>query len=175
VNVILGICTARSLLDRHSTFAAIQRRAQAFKWDAEIQQKANRWASQQLVGLIEEVHKELEGLRRNDIGRMLNARFGCSWGLSKVVGVQKGVLLSGDNGFYDEVGEAVGADSEWTQLRQIAFGIEDKDGKAPYLREQVTAGLRLYVVTAQLLANALEPADVILIEQTIKLISTEHP
>ncbi len=173
VTVIAGLRTARPLLDRANTFEAVRRRAQAFLWDAAMQQKANRWAGQQMVGLIEEVHKGLDGLRRNDTGRMLNARFGCSWLLSRVVGVQKGILLTGDNGFYDEVGEAVGKDSRWFQLRRTAFGIEGPTGKAPSLREQVSAGLRLYVATARLLRPIIEPADADPIEQTVALIETE--
>ncbi len=61
VTVIGGLRTARPLLDRANTFEAIRRRAQAFIWDAAMQQKANRWAGQQMVGLIEEVHKGLKG------------------------------------------------------------------------------------------------------------------
>jgi len=173
VNVIAGIRVARPLLDRDDTFTTIQHRAQSFTWDSVMQKKANHWVSRQMVGWIEEVHKGLEGLRQNDIGRMLNARFGCSWGLSNVMGVQKGVLLSGDNGFYDEVREAVGAVSEWVRLRQTAFGLEDQNGNPPSLREQVVAGLWLYVVTAEVLADVLEPDYATLIEQTVELIKAE--
>ena len=173
VQVISGIRTARSLSDRSGIFESIQRRAHAFNWDAEMQQKANCWVSQQMVGWIEEVHKGLEGLRRKDIGRLLNARFGCSWGLSRVVEVHKGLLLSGDNSFYDEVGEALGLDSEWVRLRRIAFGIEGQDGQAPSLREQVVAGLRLYVATVQLVGSILEHTDAVLVDHTVALIETE--
>jgi predicted nucleotidyltransferase len=173
VNVICGIRSARPLLDRSNAFEAIQRRAQVFTWDAEMQQKANHWASQQMVGLIEEVHKGLEGLRSNDVGRMLNARFGLSWGLSRVIGVQKGVLLSGDNGFYAEVAEAVGVDSEWVCLRQTAFAIEDRYGESPSLQEQVIAGLRLYITTVELLGDVIEPDDAAMVKQTVKLIEAE--
>jgi predicted nucleotidyltransferase len=173
VNAISGIRTARPLLDRSNLFEVVQHRAQTFLWDVEMQQKANHWASQQMVGWIEEVHKGLEGLRRNDIGRMLNSRFGCSWGLSRVMGVQKGVLLSGDNSFYDQIGEAVGLHSEWVRWRRIAFGIEDQGGKAPTLHEQVVAGLQLYVATSKMLSQVFEPTDEALIEQTVMLIETE--
>ena len=172
VNVIAGVRTARPLLDRHNTFEAIQRRAQAFAWDKEMQHKANRWASQQMVGWIEEVHKGLEGLRHNDVGRLLNARHGCSWGLSRVMAVQRGVLLTSDNSFYDEVRRAVGLDSEWAQLYSTAFGVEGPDGRAPSLREQVLAGLRLYAVTAKLLVAVLEAGDARLVEHTVNLIKT---
>ncbi|HEV2663909.1 MAG TPA: nucleotidyltransferase domain-containing protein [Blastocatellia bacterium] len=132
-NVIGGLRSAQPLLDRDQTFAHIQARARSFAWDASMQQKADAWASRLMVGWIEEVHKGLEGLRRNDLGRLLNARHGCSWGLSRVVQVQRGVLLSGDNAFYDELADAVGWDSEWVRLRRIAFGISGVDGTAPSL------------------------------------------
>jgi len=172
VNVIAGVRTARPLLNRYNVFEAIQRRAQAFEWDMEMQRKANRWASQQMVGWIEEVHKGLEGLRCNDVGRLLNARHGCSWGLSRVMAVQKGVLLTSDNSFYNEVREAVGLDSEWAQLYPTAFGVEGPDGRSPSLREQVIAGLRLYAVTAKLLVEVLEASDARLVEHTVNLIET---
>jgi hypothetical protein len=173
VKVITGVRTARPLLDRTGNFVKMQARAKAFKWDEQMQEKANAWASSQMVGWIEEVHKGLEGLRRGDVGRMLNARFGCSWGLSNVLQVQKGILISGDNGFYNEVAQAVGLNSEWVELRREAFGIEDKDGQAPTLRQQTIAGLRLYVVTANLINEAINQKDLVLVKQTIDLINQQ--
>jgi hypothetical protein len=170
VNVIIGIRNSRLLIDRDGAFAAIQAKANTFEWDAAMQQKATVWASKQMVGWIEEVHKGLEGLRRHDIGRMLNSRFGCSWGLSKLMQVQRGILISGDNAFYDEVAQAVGIESEWVKLRRIAFGIEDTNGTAPSLHEQVLAGLRLYVLTAELLQDNFEPKEALLVNRTVELI-----
>jgi Nucleotidyltransferase domain len=169
-NVIGGLCSARPLLDRDQTFARVHARARSFTWDASMQQKADAWASRQMVGWIEEVHKGLEGLRRNDLGRLLNARHGCSWGLSRVVQVQRGVLLSGDNAFYDEPADAVGWDSEWVRLRRIAFGIAGENEATPSLREQVTAGLNLYVVTAEMLVGSLRSEDEPLVAETVRLI-----
>jgi hypothetical protein len=169
-NVIGGLRSARPLLDRDQTFARIQARARSFAWDRAMQQKADAWASRQMVGWIEEVHKGLEGLRRNDLGRLLNARHGFSWGLSRVVQVQRGVLLSGDNAFYDELADAVGWDSEWVRLRRITFGIAGENESAPSLREQVTAGLNLYVVTAEMLVGVLRPEDEPLVAETVHLI-----
>jgi predicted nucleotidyltransferase len=173
VTVIAGLRTARPLLDRGDTFAAVRRRAQAFVWDAAMQQKANHWAGQQMVDLIEDAHKGLEGLRRDDTGRLLNSRVSCSWLLTRLVGVQRGVLLTSDNGFYDEIGAAVGPDSEWVRLRRTAFGIGAPAGKGPSLREQVIAGLRLYVATARLLRSAIDPPQWDLVELTIARIESE--
>lgn len=104
VSHIAGLRVARALLDHDGSFAALQARANTFAWDAAMQERADRWASRQLVGWAEEAHKGLEGLRRGDVGRLLNARHGCSWGLNHVIQVQRGVLVSGDNAVYDEFG-----------------------------------------------------------------------
>lgn len=159
VTHIAGLRVARALLDRGGALGVLQARAHAFVWDATMQAHADRWASRQLVGWAEEAHKGLEGLRRGDVGRLLNARHGCSWGLNHVMQVQRGVLVSGDNAVYDEVGAAMAGQPEWLRLRRLAFGLEDAAGVVPTLAEQVRAGLRLYVLTAELLDAALQPDD----------------
>lgn len=174
-DTIVGLRRAQILLDRKGYFAEIQARAGAFVWDEAMQQRANRWASEMLVGNAEEAHKGLEGLRRNKIGRLLNARFGFSWSLSRIMKVQRGVLLSGDNGMYDEVAQAMCDQPEWVSLRRAAFGIEDESGQALSLREQVQAGLRLYVLTAALLSPILLPEHRLLIQQTVSLIRATLP
>src|SRR5690606_33093509 len=88
-NYLLGLQTARILVDREGRFAAVQRRAREFRWDEAMQDRANRAAAAALAGWIEEVHKGLEGLRRRDVGRLLQCAFGMSWGLSRVVMVQR--------------------------------------------------------------------------------------
>lgn len=121
-DTIAGVRSARALLDREDYFAEIQARARAFVWDEAMQQRANRWASEMLVGNAEEARKGLEGLHRNDIGRLLLARFGLTWSMSRVMKVQRGILLVSENDLYDEVGRAMNAYPEWVRLRRAAFG-----------------------------------------------------
>ncbi len=162
VNVIAGVRKAQALHDPSHYFADIQQRAQQFVWDDAMQQKANLWASEAMVGWIEEVHKGLEGLRRNDIGRMLNAKHGLTWGMAHVLIVQRGILLDGDNAFYKQLLESINPNSDWAKWWQTAFGI----GKATTLQEQIIAGLHVYLETAVLLQDILQPNDKILIQQT---------
>ncbi len=172
---IAGIRSAQPLIDRDGYFAAIQARAHAFEWDTDMQKRANRWASTQMVGWIEEMGKGLEGLRRGDVGRMLHARHGCSWGLARVLLVQRGVLLAGDNAFYDALAQVLGSNGEWVQLRDRAFGVADTNGMVPALPDQVRAGLQLYVVAAELIASALQPNDAPLIAHTVARIKQHLP
>ena len=167
IDVMAGVRQAQALVDPHHYFEAIQKRGNQFVWDDTMQQKANRWASQAMVGWIEEVHKGLEGLHRNDVGRLLNAKHGLTWGMARVLIVQRGILLQGDNAFYAQLLADVGENSTWAKWWQIAFGINEPTT----LHEQIVAGLKVYLETAVLLEDALQPNDKPLIQQTTQRIS----
>ena len=166
---ITGVRSGRSLWDPGGYFEAIQEQARAFVWDDEMQAKADKWCSSQMAGWIEEVQKGLAGLRLGDEGRLLNARFGLSWGLTKVLRVHRGILISGDNGSYREVVQDIGIESKWAKLSRRAFAMDGGDS----LAEQVRAGLGVYVLTAELLAHSLQPQDKKLIDEAVRRITRE--
>ncbi len=174
LGIIDGLRRGKELWDPDQVFASIQQRAHRFEWTPEHQEKADQLAGKELVGWIEEAHKGLEGLRRNDTGRLLNARFGLSWGLSWVMRLHKGVLTTSDNSFYDDVINAVGPESRWAWLLRRAFGtVNQGDGGSPSLRAEVQSGLLLYCETFELLKDALPRQDYALISATVRLIQTE--
>lgn len=173
VQAIAGLRQAKPLWDPSGEFARLQARAHAFTWTDELQLKADLWASAQMVGWIEEVHKGLEGLRRQDVGRLLNASFGLSWGLAGIVKVQRGVLFHSDNNVIDQVVASVGADTLWSQLCVISFGAGEVHDRPPSLRERVVAGLHLYTVTAELLRPAIQPEHSPLVMRTVERINQD--
>ena len=174
LNVIAGLRDGRALWDPNGQFAAIQHRAKEFKWTEALQKKADRLAGKELVGWIEEAHKGLEGLRRNDTGRLLNARFGLSWGLAWVMRLHRGVFSTSDNTFFSDVIGVVGPETRWTKLLHHAFGIAiGDDGETFTLREEVTAGLLLYCETFSLLKESLPLGDFLLIDTTVQRIRRE--
>ncbi|MCZ0939342.1 MAG: nucleotidyltransferase domain-containing protein [Caldilineaceae bacterium] len=174
LNIIAGLRDGRPLWDPNGQFAAIQHRAKEFKWTEVLQKKADRLAGKELVGWIEEAHKGLEGLRRNDTGRLLNARFGLSWGLAWVMRLHRGVFSTSDNTFFSDVIGVVGPETRWAKLLNQAFGVAtEADGETFALRKEVTAGLSLYCETFSLLKKSLPSEDVLLIEATVQRIQRE--
>jgi hypothetical protein len=171
VTAIAPLRQAKALWDPTGALAQLQARAHAFTWTAALQQQADQWASEELVGWIEEVHKGLEGLRRNDDGRLLNATFGLSWGITGIVKVQRGVLVYSDNTLIDQVMESVGQESRWSQLCRTSFGMTVEQGAPPSLRERVVAGLHLYGATVELLHVAIQPNEAPLIARTVERIN----
>ncbi len=176
VNVMLGLRAAKSLIDRDGAFAQIQARAHAFVWDAAMQQRADAWVSAELVGWSEEALKGLTGLQSGPenylVGHLLQARFGLSWGLLRVVQVQRGVLVATENELPGAVMNAVGRESEWARLCRAAFGLEPTGST---LAESVRAGLRLYVETARLLGEEVQAEDRALVDWTVSRIHAFRP
>jgi hypothetical protein len=121
---------------------------------------------------VEEVHKGLAGLRAADAGRLLDATYGLSWGLNRLVEVQKGVPLAGDvdwsPDWFERAEQVVGPRSAWARLRRRAFGVAAD--APPTLRERVVAGLRLCVATAELLADVWTPPGDELIAYAVRLV-----
>ena len=171
---IAGLRVARVLIDREQFFSdGLQRRAREFLWDAEMQRRANVEVSRRMVGWSEEVHKGLEGLRReNDLGRLLNACHGLSWGLAEVLQLRLGVLVSSDNNAFEEVEEALGDQhQEIVHLRRLVFGVTG----TPTLRQRVIAGLALYALIAEQMSHAEQGNDARLIQMTVEQIRAILP
>ncbi len=174
INIIVGLRDGRALWDPKGVFSDIQQRAREFKWTKSHQEKADQLAGKELVGWIEEAHKGLEGLRRNDVGRLLNARFGLSWGLAWVMRLHLGVFTTSDNTFFEDVIRAVGSERRWAQLLRQAFGTASGGGEDfVSLREEVESGLLLYCETFELLREALPQDDFPLVEATVQRICSE--
>ena len=172
---IAGLRVARVLIDREQFFTnGLQRRAREFLWDTSMQLRANVEAARRMVGWSEEVHKGLESLRRqNDFGRLLNACHGLSWGLSEVLQLHLGVLVSSDNNAFNEVEEALGVQNEQIiDLRRIVFGVKGTTS----LRQRVIAGLSLYVLIAEQMPSDLEQGnDARIIQMTVNQIRAVLP
>jgi predicted nucleotidyltransferase len=167
VEVLSNLRQARILIDPDDVFKKLQQRSQTFEWTSEHQAKANAYASTELVGLIEEVHKGLNGLQNDHPGRLINASHGLMWGLTRIVLVQKGRLTEGDNDLIVGAQRAMGIDSEWTKTHRLVFGMTNDPQAPSNLTSKTQAGLRLYEVTVETLKEQIEPEASQLIQQAV--------
>lgn len=156
-----GLRQARLLLDRDGALAALLDEARAFRWEP-LQEAADAYASYELMGLAEEAHKALAGLRGGDETLALYGTWGLTLGLARAMAVQRGALIRTENVYFRQVQEAVGVDSAWAAAFRQAAGFEVA---APL--ERAAAGLRLYQATAALFAPIVRPAHRPVIEATL--------
>lgn len=163
---ILGLQQVKILYDPNYIFQDLKERALQFQWTKELQLQANQLVSEQLVGWLEEVHKALQGLLSNHVGKMLNGLFGLTYGMFHVVKVQKGILLNGENSFYSRIIECYGEESRFSKLSEKAFGISNNEG----IQDRVVAGLFLFNEITEEFLDVLQEEDkraIILVKQEI--------
>jgi len=146
-----GLRQARLLLDRDGALAALLGKARAFRWEP-LQAEADTYASYNVMGLAEEVHKVLGALAKGDEAVALYGTWGLVAGLLRAMIVQSGVLIRTENSYFQQAQEATGLDSAWSRAFRVAVGLETARAVT-----RAAAALRLYQETATLLASALQP------------------
>jgi hypothetical protein len=146
-----GLRQARLLLDRDGALVALLHDAHTFRWDT-LQSEADVYASYNVMGLAEEVHKVLGALAKDDEAVVLYGTWGLVAGLARAMIVQRGVLIQTENAYFHQAQEAAGLDSAWSGAFRIAIGLE----MVP-VTTRAGAALRLYQETAMRLSSALQP------------------
>lgn len=115
-----GLQQARVLLDRDGSLQGLKEEAEALDW-APLQDAADEYASYELTGYAEEVHKVLGALQAHDESALAYATLAILLGLTRAEAVQRGVLIRSENRSFAQVEDAVGHDSVWASLhRQLA-------------------------------------------------------
>jgi hypothetical protein len=162
---IAGLRVVVPVSDPTGFLGTLRERAARFVWNDDMQRRANEKAGNEMVGWAEEAHKGLAGLHDWHTGRLLNARFGLSWGMVDVMRVYRGVLCVGDNHTLPQVLDACGG--QWASLCRQAYGISSGAGASSVLSDQVRAGLHLYALTAQQIGADLSASCRPVVEHTV--------
>lgn len=139
-----GLQGMKIVLDRDGSMAALQKAAHEFDWSA-LQSAANEFAAEEIMGNAEEVHKILNGLSRGHESTVLYATWGLVKNMLEAVAVQKGIMISSENRYFDLIQDAVGRDSEWTAAFRTAWGLDP--GFSQY-QSRGAAALELYHLSA---------------------------
>ncbi len=183
IKVVQGLRDAKILQDHDGLLAKLQKQAIEFTWSDELKGQALREASSELMGNVEELHKLLKGLKSDDPYTLLNGVWGIGLAMPKVMALVHGVLSRGDNAFYKQVHDAVGADSKWTELHKIVIGASkdetedaspqrDLAGVKPKripLIHQAKAAINLFVETAALCDELLLPEDKLVVDKALSI------
>jgi hypothetical protein len=142
----------RILLDKRGEMAQLQLEAELFEW-ATVQAAAQQHISADFVGWAEEVHKILSGLVRRDESALAYGTLSLIYGMVRIMSLARGVLIVSENTYFREVGEAVGADSDWMRYLERTLGV----GSASTVDMRANAALALYRETVRLIEPIIEP------------------
>jgi len=131
-----GLRQARALYDREGGLSALFSAARAFDW-APLRDRARDYASCELAGCAEEVHKVLSALHRPGADSTL---------------------------VYASLGLAHGLGRAFAVARELLIDTENLEPGSPEPRARAVAGLRLYVETRTRLAGMLRHEDLKVVE-----------
>jgi predicted nucleotidyltransferase len=165
-----GLRQMRILRDRRDELSKLKAEAEAFIWSP-LQAVADAHASYQLMGFVEEVHKILNGLRKNHEVMLLNATLGLCWGMVNVVAVQSGLLVDSENVYFEAIQGNVGQDSAWSRAFRQASGLAERpDDRYSSVQYRACAALQLYRETVILLQPIIRTEHQVIIKQALSLI-----
>jgi hypothetical protein len=161
-----GLQGMKIVLDKDGSLTALQKAAQDFRW-APLQPAADNYAAEQVMGCAEEVHKVLNGLARGHESTVLYAVWGLIKHLPAAVMVQRGLLMTSENQYFDRIQESVGRDSKWVAEFRRAWGL---DSASSQYQARGAAALRLYRLTAAMLDPVIPEVHREVINRTVRLI-----
>jgi predicted nucleotidyltransferase len=167
-----GLRHMQILLDDSGRLAALQQAALEFDW-SNLQQAANEYAIDELMGCAEEARKTMGGLAQGNESKVLYAVWGLFKGLARAVVVQRGLMIDSENRYFDIIQNNMGCEHEWTRAFRLAFGMEYGDTNIPAYRTRGQAALELYKQTAFLFKDIINDAHREVIENTLQLINRQ--
>ncbi len=145
---VTGWREAVAVFDPDGIAESIQAEATAWTWDG-VAAECDRWAADELTGLAEEVLKLRASLREGRVTTASVQRSILSLRLAKLVAVRRRILYGSENGLWDEVSAAVGA--EWTAAQRAALGLDGATWES-----SCHAALDLYAQAVAELATVLD-------------------
>ena len=168
-----GLRQMQILQDETGQIAKLQRTAWDFKWDL-LQDAADKYAVEKLMGCAEEAHKIMGGLIQNHESKVLYAAWGMFKELSFAVLVQAGLMVDSENRIFDIIQNYLGRDHAWTRAFRLSFGMDVDGREMPAFQLRGRAALDLYVQTALLFKNIIHDTHREVIENTLQLISSHQ-
>lgn len=164
--VVPGLSGMKIVLDKDGSLATLQQAALKFDFSA-LQSAANEYAAEQVMGCAEEVHKVLNGLARGHESTVMYAVWGLIKHLPGAVMVQRGLMMTSENRFFDLIQDSVGRDSKWTRAFRTAWGL---DPNASQYQSRGAAALTLYRLTAAMLDELIPDRHREVVDRTLRLI-----
>jgi hypothetical protein len=161
-----GLSEMKIVLDKDGSLAKLQHAALEFDF-SHLQSAANEFAADQVMHCAEEVHKVLNGLARGHESTVLYAVWGLVKHLPGAVMVQRGLMMTSENRFFDLIQESVGRESKWTRAFRVAWGL---DPNASQYQSRGAAALTLYRLTAAMFDGLIPDRHRPVVNRTLQLI-----
>jgi hypothetical protein len=161
-----GLSEMKIVLDKTGELTKLQKGAQKFDFSS-LQTAADEFAAEQVMGCAEEVHKVLSGLARGHESTVLYSVWGLVKHLPEAVMVQRGLMMTSENKFFDLIQESVGRDTKWVSAFRAAWGL---DSPPAQYQSRGAAALTLYRLTAGMFDGLIPDKHRDVVSNTLRLI-----
>lgn len=161
--VVPGWREAVVLDDRDGAAARLKAAAEGWAWDS-IVEEANRWASEQVVGHAEEVHKIARTITAPTAEAAVLAPL-LAFRMAKVVAVRRRMLYQSERELPGMVSTEMG--DEWRRAFEAAVGMNDER-----LRERMGWALEVYRMAAVEVGRVLDDRERAVVEHAVRLAET---
>jgi hypothetical protein len=170
--IIPSFRQGRVLLDKDGSMAQLKRIVEDFTWEP-LQVEAIGRAGHILLCDAEFVHKLFGNFWKNNLSGAAYTIKRIFDGATIAMALYHHVFITTDSLYYQQVEEAVGAASPWTDYHRQLLGIETLDQTQPSLETDGKLALYLYRETASLLWEKLSDQRKSVISQVLRLIEQE--
>jgi predicted nucleotidyltransferase len=158
------------LHDTDGEMAKRKKAAEAFQWDARMQQLANARFSAGLFHLAEISHNILSGLNRDDWSPLSIVSSEMADQLGNLLLVQRGIFIVSHNHVYHLIQSVVGAESVWWRFFTVAVGLRLPTGWFTLPQIRGMAALRLYRLTVRENKHLIDEKHLAVIETAVRII-----
>ncbi|MBI3161578.1 MAG: hypothetical protein HYZ23_03675 [Chloroflexi bacterium] len=166
-----GLRQLQILKDDSGELATLKQAALDFKWEP-LQNAANEYAVEALMGCSEEARKIVGGLMGSDEAKVLYASWGMFKKLSFAAAVQAGLMIESENRIFDMLRDHFGRDHAWTRAFRLSFGMDVGNPSIPAFQIRGLASLDLYEQTHKLFESLITDERREVIEDALKVISS---
>ncbi len=168
-----GLKQMQILLDETGQLAKLKQAAFDFNW-SELQDAANKFAIENLMGCAEEAHKIIGGLLQENESKVLYAAWGMFKDLSFAAAVQAGLMIESENKIFAMMQEHFNNNPKWVRAFRLSFGM-DVEANIPAYQTRGRAALELYIQTALLFEKIITDKQREVIENALQLIGSYKP
>jgi len=163
-----GLSKLQIVLDEKGEIAKLKQAAIDFSWN-DLQDAADKFAIEELMGCAEEAHKIMSGLLQKRESKVIYAAWGLFKNLAEAVAVQAGLMIETENRYLEIIMEHVGLNHPWTRAFRLSFGFDTKPDE-PAWKTRGESTLELYQQTALLFKHLSWGKHQEVIENTLQLI-----
>ncbi len=161
-----GLRGMNIVLDKDGSLAKLQKQAKEFDFSV-LQPAADEFAAEQVMRCAEEARKVLSGLARGHESTVLYSVWGLVKHLPEAVMVQRGLMMTSENKFFDLIQESVGRDTKWVSAFRAAWGL---DSPPAQYQARGAAALTLYRLTAAMFDEYIPDKHREVVKNTLRLI-----